>query len=165
MMYPYELLGFADRLRELFKEPLLNEIHRICESAPSWKTYWELGRMYIEARKSELRCPFDWNAAIVIYPGDLSGKLWYGQYFWQQNRYTEILFEQPEVQEYQYFDNTNRPEHISEPEWDKRRENWLQLVPNETPALSGFCIQLAGPYLPWPRKETSDMIKTHEDQQ
>ena len=50
---------------------------------------------------------------------------------------------------YYYFDNTDKPEEISEKDWEIRYKEWKKVMePTWTPSLQGFNIDLIEKYLP-----------------
>lgn len=42
------------------------------------------------------------------------------------------------IKEYQYYDNADHPETLTDQEWDHRREMWFKVIDNISPESSGF---------------------------
>lgn len=58
--------------------------------------------------------------SVILYPskeGDI-----YGYYFTGINGYDKLL--DPFVDEYMYYDNSDRPEDLTDEEWDERGKRW-----------------------------------------
>lgn len=73
----------------------------------------------------------------MLYPtkeGDI-----YGYYFTGINEYDKLL--DPFVDEYMYYDNTDRPEELTDEEWDERGKKWDEMVPDRF-SDTGFKYQI-----------------------
>lgn len=55
-----------------------------------------------------------------------------------------ILKEYFHVEEYGYWDNTDKPDELTDDEWDKRRDDWNKALPDAlgVPRQNGFVIKL-----------------------
>lgn len=62
---------------------------------------------------------FGYKDKIVLYP------------FYEQKEYRKIIDQ--EFEEYAYFNNTDRPENISDKEWDERSKIWNYVLDNQEP--------------------------------
>lgn len=110
-----------------FKFPLLIAFELIRD--------WQQKVEHTQERDPEV----DFNCELVIYP--IGGKLLM-QLFAERKEYREALEAFPEVTPYPYWNNTDRPDDISERQWDKRCEDWNKAL-GETgiPSLQGFGVK------------------------
>jgi len=57
----------------------------------------------------------------------------------------------PRVQDYSYWNNADKPDRISQKEWNKRSDDW-DCIPGYALRSEGFTISLSDPIGPTPRK-------------
>lgn len=62
---------------------------------------------------------FGYKDKIVLYP------------FYEQKKYSTVL--QEEFEEYGYFNNSDKPEKISDKDWDERSDAWNYVLDNQEP--------------------------------
>lgn len=59
---------------------------------------------------------------------------------------------QPGVRQYGYWDNSDKPSHITSREWRERGEAWSSVLPGSAPVvMQSFSLDLMGPHNPWPK--------------
>lgn len=79
---------------------------------------------------------FDFDAKLVILP--IERKL-LGIKFINNEKLEKALMARPEISDYSYWDNTDRPDSISADSWKRRKENWDKALPGiGIPAENGF---------------------------
>jgi len=91
--------------------------------------------------------------SVMLYPtkeGDI-----YGYYFTGINEYDKLL--DPFVDEYMYYDNTDRPEELTDEEWDERGKKWDEMVPDRF-SDTGFKYQIVSAD-DLDRRQIQDLIK------
>lgn len=84
---------------------------------------------------------FEWNIMIFFHDGKM-----YGKNFSEYSKFNS-LFEthfKDEKESFEYYDNTDRPEGISEDEWTERRIIWDAILDNEPPINRGLNFQISG---------------------
>ena len=91
-----------------------------------------------EASKSDIYNVYDLSAEIQIYPLDDKILL----RFFGNDRLEQILLNEEDIEEYHYQNQCDRPEDISEEEWNDREKNWETVNPTLVPAKRGFGVQL-----------------------
>jgi len=76
----------------------------------------------------------------------------YGISFTSQNdsTWTDLWFSKDAVEEYRYWNNTDRPKEITEAKWDQRSRAWDQILNGfgSVPAMNGFLAQCMEKYPP-----------------
>jgi len=107
-------------------------------------------------RKENRRDPlFDFDCEVVALA---SGKKTLAMLYTEQEEYVRIWREMPGVEAYEYYDNTDRPEHCTEEEWDDRGNDWELAVGHHPPGEAGLRIECITDYtLPIP--SSKDVIK------
>jgi hypothetical protein len=66
----------------------------------------------------------------------------------EDERFLDVLINTPwfrdssKLEHYPYWNNTDKPDDVTEPEWEQRKFEWNTAFENGTPALSGFIAQL-----------------------
>ncbi|MGG2085374.1 hypothetical protein [Lysinibacillus pakistanensis] len=91
-------------------------------------------------KKKSLSLPqFDFTCNVVIYPYKNQFLL---KFLSSQRRYLDILRTNSRFQEYDYWNETNKPLHISQEEWDHRSLVWNEVTQNITWAQSGYIREL-----------------------
>lgn len=90
-----------------------------------------------EIQKTRSRDPeVDFDAEIAIFP--LEGKF-YGIYYSEQDEFYEDLLKQPNISEFSYYNNTDKPDNISEKDWQERERIWdIIFDGNGLPCEVGF---------------------------
>ena len=81
---------------------------------------------------------FDYSAEIQLYP--LPNKILFQ--FFGENWIEDILQKQEDIMDYHYQNQTDRPDDLSEEEWEQRYADWKEAMPTWIPAKSGFGINL-----------------------
>lgn len=75
-----------------------------------------------EIKQTNSRDPeVDFGADIVIFP--FEGKF-YGIYDSEKTEFYSDFLTRPKVSEFRYYDNTDKPDNISEKDWDERSRVW-----------------------------------------
>jgi hypothetical protein len=65
------------------------------------------------------------------------------------NEWYNAWCEHPGVKEYYYWNNADKPDEISEEEWEKRESDW-QVLDYKPTSMQGFSIELVDPMGPMP---------------
>lgn len=91
-----------------------------------------------------LRDPsIDFTFEIVLIP---VGNYLLGIPFAEHRVFMDELFKLPGVEEYGYWNNTDKPEHVTDAQWRKRAKDWDKALPGcDSPAASGFTYQITRP--------------------
>jgi hypothetical protein len=112
-------------------------------------TPYRIAREEIRTRQKEIlgsgsRDPevdFDFELSILPFGGAV-----YGMAFCERPRWIDLWMEQGAVDDFSYWNNTDRPDGIAEDEWEERGRIWHDLLlahPAGTPGMAGFTAQCA----------------------
>ncbi|ODV53269.1 hypothetical protein [Lysinibacillus fusiformis] len=102
--------------------------------------YYKIWDAEKKNKKTGLSLPqFDFTCDVVIYPYQNQFLL---KFFSSQRRYLDILRTNSRFQEYDYWDDTSKPPHISQEEWEHRSIVWNEVNQNITWAQSGYTREL-----------------------
>lgn len=69
----------------------------------------------------------------------------------EQRQFLDFWLSIPSVNEYMYFNNTDKPDKISEKDWDKRYDDWMQFLDRKdgaffpAPGLTVKCVNVTLP--------------------
>jgi hypothetical protein len=125
--YVKEMLGDNDSFKD--------------SSAPYLSAYFELCSKSMKSEKSDRRIDsmFDFKSSICLFP--IRGKI-LALLFTQQQAFTSTWNSIEGVEEYCYWNNTDRPKEISRYQWDRRREDWETALPGiGIPSENGFIVE------------------------
>lgn len=85
----------------------------------------------------------DLACSVVAVPDPGAGGEWtYLLIYAEQPAYWDALRAIPGVEEYGYWNNTDRPGHCTEYDWTVRRQTWDRVIGNEPPALRGLTWEI-----------------------
>lgn len=92
-----------------------------------------------EIKKTQRRDPpVDFEFEIVIIP---DGNTFYGLYYTEQGKWADEFRDQPYIQDYSYWNNTDKPDEVTDAEWEERELTWNRLLPRvTTPAQRGYTV-------------------------
>lgn len=91
-------------------------------------------------KKTGLNMPqFDFGCEVVVYPFQGQFLL---KFFTSQKAYLDILKTNSRFREYEYWNNTDKPNYVSEAEWLQRSEVWDEVTKDMTWAQSGYTRQI-----------------------
>lgn len=91
-------------------------------------------------KKTGMSMPqFDFSCEVVVYPYQNQFLL---KFFSSQKRYLDILRTNSKFREYEYWNNTDKPLHVSQEEWDQRAAVWDEVTQDMTYAQSGYTRQI-----------------------
>jgi hypothetical protein len=108
------------------------------------KPYWFAQGVLRERHEKE---PAYFDLSLFPFRGEI-----YGMSFTSQNdsTWTDLWFSKDLVEEYRYWNNTDRPKGISESMWDHRAKAWDQILDGfgSVPSMNGFTAQCLEKYPP-----------------
>ncbi len=114
-----------------------------------------------EAEKSSYRNPFfDFTCEVHILP--IKDKILF-LYYGEKRELQEILESFPFVQEYIFQNQTDKPDEISDEEWEQREKDWEDAIIDYVPANHGFTVKLAPAYIPFISEELLAEVKPYMD--
>lgn len=97
-------------------------------------------------RTSGLRDPeVDFEFQVVIYP---ESGIFLGLVFCEQSRWIRSFLDDPNLSSMPYWDNTDRPDELSEADWDARRDLWLGIFdrdPHGRASQAGATFEMSPP--------------------
>lgn len=106
---------------------------------------WENKRE--EMKVSNYRNPsVDTDFKIDLFP--LSERMIIGILYCDDNEWHNWFFSQPFIEEYGYWNNTDRPDSISAREWRRRNMNWERAWKSGPPSSRAISMLLEPPYEP-----------------
>jgi hypothetical protein len=103
----------------------LRKEHGECDGSMTMETSMALAKQYREQASKAERNPFNFDAAIAIrahesryYLIPYADRLAYGIDVFA------FLAKHPALEEYGYWNNTDRPDHVSDRAWSRRAKTW-----------------------------------------
>jgi len=112
------------------------------DSNPNPPTIADIIIDYIKESSDKNNLVLDLEFTIACYP--YNDKEWLMIPFYNYNEYENCLQSQSWYVDYSYWDNTDRPDEISQEEWDQREETWKKVVGYfHIPANETFCMKVA----------------------
>lgn len=144
IMGAYHLLDYRLAILADLIQPSSSE--KVCEGSCLTESRWDVVRMIEEDRRSGFRNDLDPGASVCVF-GDDSGT--YAMLF-SNNRHGDTLFEKAlGCKEYNYWDNTDHPDDVSEEEWSSRGRRWDELLgPSGVPEVCGATFVLVRDSVP-----------------
>ncbi|MFW6219340.1 MAG: hypothetical protein ACOC33_00600 [bacterium] len=120
----------------------------------SFEIYNEYKKRSDKIKQTKQRDPlYDFEFEIVFIP--IKNKILCLLYT-EQSNFIKIWENQSEIEEYGYWNNTDKPENLSEKDWDKRKIDWDEALPNYSiPSNRGLIYNPYFEYFPL----TNDFIK------
>jgi len=117
-----------------------------CPLACAWSKLNEEKR---KIDKTQERNPiFDFDFELAIFP--LSEDKVLGMYFTEQEDFRKLWLSKWFVEEYGYWDNTDKPDELSEKDWERRCRDWDKALPDycAVPSLNGYGADCTEKYYP-----------------
>lgn len=110
-----------------------------------WRRWDELRRTTV---KQGMRMPLvDTEFSLTFFP---DGDRFLGIAYTEHQHWFEQWLAQPGVSEYAYWNNTDRPRHVTEADWQLRKESWDRVLGAQIVCMAGFSIEVAPPQGPYP---------------
>jgi hypothetical protein len=103
---------------------------------------------------------FDFELTIFPFEGHV-----YGVPFSDRSRWIVAWLNRPEVEDFSYWNNTDKPDTVSQEEWDHRQMVWdriLAVNPAETPAMAGFTAECTDRFLYVFARDIIEFLPTFE---
>ena len=97
---------------------------------------------------------FEFQLSLMPYQGHV-----YGIIYTEQKEWSDIWMKRPGVVDYSYWNNSDRPDEISDQEWDNRGKVWSAILdghPLGIPAMLGFTAACTLEHV-WPLKEDFEL--------
>jgi hypothetical protein len=137
-------LGRGDLPREDSDEGLELAALTRHHSPVSWATS-TLEEAHRRIRQSGRRSPrFDFECEVSFLADPQNPADLYALLFTERQEYREAFEALAGVEGWAYWDNTDRPDCVSEEAWDERRRSWERVVGWDTPARRGLTWSLLG---------------------
>lgn len=109
-----------------------------------------LWKAFEGARNSPFRDSLDISCSVVLLPEhDATYMILYAADRWVES-YHEVITGITEVEDFTYWNNTDRPDHLTQEEWDARRDKWDELVGRDRPTARGPILSVGGLHYPMP---------------
>lgn len=108
------------------------------------------GQEKLRALRRQERCPeLDIEVTVALFEDSLNPGHLHGLHFVELPALRRLLLDQPEVEPRPYQDQTDeRPEGMSESEWQARRHLWERLIPQGIPSQAGVTVTLVDDRVP-----------------
>ncbi len=101
----------------------------------------------MESAKQRRRCSYNVGFSVAVAP---VGKCVIGTIFTDNRTLKKLFFEHPLIEEYGYWNNTDRPDHVTGRQWATRRGHWNQVLEHGYPGEEMFNITFVQDYqFPW----------------
>lgn len=143
-------------LKQKLQKARLDAFVTLC---PTRKLQSELFAYWISnPNLRSLRSMPDFGAEVVWFPDTIHTQLLIP--FFHQRAYDAILDAMPGVSEYAYWNNSDKPEHVTDEEWDDRASVWNAVLPGAgVPSECGYSIRLLPEGIPMP----IECVGEHDD--
>lgn len=129
-------------IQETYCELIQELLVTICSSERSEKlenyNYTLIGNIFNFLKKekeSKRRNIYDFGFNVMFFPFKTKTL---AMLFCEKKEFIEIWEEYDCVDEYVYFNNTDKPDHISKRHWTQRRKEWDVALKYDIPSLSGL---------------------------
>ncbi len=93
------------------------------------------------------------------------GRKIYGIIFTERGKWRDLFMEQPEISDFSYWNNSDKPEGITAQEWKHRYKVWDKILisgPDAVPAMRGLYAQCTSESLYVSADEIVAAIESHE---
>ena len=144
LIYYYEDLYLVDKelcLNKLKKFGLMNNVSDESRSVEIIANnvmfnFWEKTN---KAMSSVRRSPgFDYKAEVQIFP--LKDKIL--MLFFGEGNLEQILELENDIKDYHFQNQCDKPNNITEEDWNQRYEDWKNAMPSMIPSKTGFTVSL-----------------------
>lgn len=117
----------------------MGELEKSSAFSRAWAELQERQRLVKQTKRRDPDVDFEFE--LTFFP--LHGCI-LGIYYCEHKDLARLWMQQPFVQEYGYWDNTDPADGVSEQEWSAREENWKTalLSSNGVPCQNGFSITI-----------------------
>jgi hypothetical protein len=124
------------------------EMEDLLEYSVSIHTYQFIASRQKKIKATNRRDPvYDFQLDIIIFPeGGWSDTL--AMVYTENATFKKAFEEHPLVEEFGYWDNSDRPEEVPEHAWNSRGERWMALVGDDVPSRRGLTRQYERQYGP-----------------
>jgi hypothetical protein len=141
---------FINPMAKAGKTPLMEAIHSVMDRQR-------------EIKKTGYRdCEVDFDFEVSILP---HGRNIYGIIYTERSKWRDLFMDQPEISDFSYWDNSDKPDEITAREWRHRYKVWDAILlrgPDAIPAMRGLSAQCTTESI-WIDAETIiPAIKPHE---
>ncbi len=113
----------------------------------TWFAYEKTQNAQRKIKETQTRNPaYDFELNIVIFPEsnrDRTLALVYGE----NKSFIECFTKHAKVEEYSWWNNCDKPDEVTDAEWDQREKDW-QMVVDMPPARAGLSRSYEGAFLP-----------------
>lgn len=152
------------KLRPAMEEALIQKLEKTIDKVASWDmpVQKRLQKIYNET--------FDLKQKNSPYRGDTTYDFKLDVTFFESDKHTlmmvytecfeyfDALKAMPEVEQYYYWNNTDKPDDISYEDWKARGKEWDSVLHSGIPAYDGFAVKIFD-YTDWDlSKKSSDFI-------
>lgn len=132
------------------KTPLMEALHSVMDRQR-------------EIKKTGYRdCEVDFYFEVSIMP---HGRNIYGIIYTERGNWRDLFLDQPEISDFSYWDNSDRPDEITARQWRHRYKVWNAILltdPDAIPAMRGLSAQCTTESLYIEADEIVAAIKPHE---
>ena len=148
-----ELLYIYDCKCFFGEEIAKKRMNEYCDKEPSeisWINFLYNIGFYVDEKCKESKISskrdfkYDFSCEMHIMP--TSNKLLFTLYA-EKDIFKEIVESKPFISEYMYQNQTDKPDCISDEEWDERKKDWEEAIIEGIPANHGFTVSLVNDFL------------------
>lgn len=142
--------SFIDPKSNAGKTPLMEAFHSVMDRQR-------------EIKKTGYRdCEVDFDFEVSVMP---HGRNIYGIIYTERGKWRDLFMSQPEISDFSYWDDTDRPDDITERRWRHRYKVWDTILlrgPDAIPAMRGLSAQCTTESLWIDAEDIIAAIKPHE---
>lgn len=123
-----------------------NEAGTTKTTSPLTSAVFAVDRAHHQIAKTGQRNPrLDFNFEVVAMPDPHDHHSSYAIIYTEQDEYRKVWQDLYNVEPFGYWNNTDRPDDITDDEWDSRRRTWNRVIPDLTaPSTIGWAWSLLG---------------------
>lgn len=112
------------------------------------ESYYEMVKEKKLCKEKNWACSYDFTFNMTLHP---IGQKLLGITFARHGEMEKMWLDKPFIEEYCYFDNSDKPDEISSTEWRQRRKDWDKALPGYccVPVMCGYTVELVEEYIPF----------------
>lgn len=101
---------------------------------------------FIEGRKQKIKATekrdpvYDFQLDVVIFP-EANQIDTLALVFTENETFRRAFADHPMVESFPYWDNTDRPDELTDEQWEQRGKRWVDLIGHDTPSRRGLTRQ------------------------
>ncbi len=113
--------------------------------ADAWLHLHDMQKMIDDTQRRHPDADFQCDVTLLADPDDPTGPL-YALLYTERPIYQAMFESLPGVEPWPYWNNTDRPEKLTDEEWEHRGDTWDRVIGSDAPITRGLNWRLIGRY-------------------